>query len=139
MKFSNGCWLNKDGITRFSPEEVYSTAKNEKVLTMYAPCNRINHRGATLGGPVITYKISSPLKNVLRIRAFHYMGAENLGPHFDVNEENLDIFTEEIEELITVKSGDISVKIDKNNFSMEFYKIPLKNYFYLFLHLYLQI
>lgn len=121
MKFSNGCWLNKDGITRFRPEEVYSTDKNEKVLTMYAPCNRINHRGATLGGPVITYKISSPLKNVLRIRAYHYMGAEDLGPHFDVNEEELDIFTEETEELITVKSGDLNIKIDKNNFSMEFY------------------
>ena len=121
MKFSNGCWLNKDGITRFSSEEVYSTAKNEKVLTMYAPCNRINHRGATLGGPVITYKISSPLENVLRIRAYHYMGAEDLGPHFDVKKEELDILTEENEELITVKSGDLSVKINKNQFSMEFY------------------
>ncbi len=121
MKFSNGCWLNKDGITRFSSEEVYSTAKNEKVLSMYAPCNRINHRGATLGGPVITYKISSPLENVLRIRAYHYMGAEDLGPHFDVKKEELDILTEENEELITVKSGDLSVKINKNQFSMEFY------------------
>ena len=121
MKFSNGCWLNKDGITRFNSEEVYSTVKNEKVLTMYAPCSRINHRGATLGGPVITYKISSPLENVLRIRAYHYMGAEDLGPHFDVKKEELDIFTEETEELITVKSGDLNVKIDKNNFSMEFY------------------
>ena len=121
MKFSNGCWLNKDGITRFSPQEVYSTAKNEKVLTMYAPCNRINHRGDTLGGPVITYKISSPLENVLRIRAYHYMGTQDVGPHFDVNEENLNIFTEETDELIKVKSGDLSVKIDKNNFSMEFY------------------
>ena len=88
---------------------------------MYAPCNRINHRGDTLGGPVITYKISSPLENVLRIRAYHYMGTQDVGPHFEVNEENLNIFTEETDELIKVKSGDLSVKIDKNNFSMEFY------------------
>ncbi|MBS5884469.1 MAG: alpha-xylosidase [Clostridium sp.] len=121
MKFSNGCWLNKDGITRFSPQEVYSSAKNEKVLTMYTPCNRINHRGDTLGGPVITYKISSPLENVLRIRSYHYMGAQDVGPHFEVKEDNKNIFTEENEEFITVQSGDLKVQIDKNNFSMEFY------------------
>ena len=114
MKFSNGCWLNKDGITRFSPQEVYSSDKNEKVLTMYAPCNRINHRGATLGGPVITYKITSPLENVLRIRAYHYMGAQDMGPNFEVKDEEVNIITEETENLITVKSGNLSVNIDEN-------------------------
>ena len=121
MKFSNGCWLNKDGIARFSPQEVYSTDKNEKVLTMYAPCNRINHRGATLGGPVITYKITSPLENVLRIRAYHYMGAQDMGPNFEVKDEEVNIITEETENLITVKSGNLSVNIDKDNFGMEFF------------------
>jgi len=121
MKFSNGCWLNKDGITRFSPQEVYSSDKNEKVLTMYAPCNRINHRGATLGGPVITYKITSPLENVLRIRAYHYMGAQDMGPNFEVKDEEVNIITEETENLITVKSGNLSVNIDKDNFGMEFF------------------
>lgn len=121
MKFSNGCWLNKDGITRYSSQEVYSSSFNEKVLTMHAPCNRINHRGDTLGGPVITYKISSPFENVLRIRAYHYMGAQDVGPHFEVNEEDTKLNKIENEDFIEIKSGDLKVKINKKNFSMEFY------------------
>ena len=121
MKFSNGCWLNKDGITRYSSQEVYSSSFDEKVLTMHAPCNRINHRGDTLGGPVITYKISSPFENVLRIRAYHYMGAQDVGPHFEVNEEDTNLNKIENEDFIEIKSGDLKVKINKNYFSMEFY------------------
>ena len=74
MKFSNGCWLNKPGVQTFSPQEIYSTKIEENVLTIYAPCNKIYNRGCTLGGPVITYKISSPMENVIRVRAYHYMG-----------------------------------------------------------------
>lgn len=122
MKFSNGCWLNKDGIVRYSPQEVYSSKIEEKLLTLHAPCNRINHRGDTLGGPVITYKISSPMKNVLRIRSYHYMGTKNNGPEFEIYEDNN--FKPEIaenDEIITVKSGDLKVNINKNFFSMEFF------------------
>ena len=121
MKFSNGCWLNKDGITRYSSQEVYSSSFNENILTMHAPCNRINHRGDTLGGPVITYKISSPFENVLRIRAYHYMGAQDVGPHFEVNEEDTKLNKIENEDFIEIKSGDLKVKINKKYFSMEFY------------------
>ena len=122
MKFSNGCWLNKDGIVRYSPQEVYSSKIEEKLLTLNAPCNRINHRGDTLGGPVITYKISSPMKNILRIRAYHYMGIQNKGPEFEIYEDNN--FKPEIienDEIITVKSGDLKVNINKGYFSMEFF------------------
>lgn len=122
MKFSNGCWLNKDGIVRYSPQEVYSSKIEEKLLTLHAPCNRISHRGDTLGGPVITYKISSPMKNILRIRAYHYMGTQNNGPEFEIYEDNN--FKPEItenDEIITVKSGDLKVNINKNFFSMEFF------------------
>lgn len=122
MKFSNGCWLNKDGIVRYSPQEVYSSKIEEKLLTLYAPCNKINHRGDTLGGPVITYKISSPMKNILRIRAYHYMGVQNKSPKFEIYEDNN--FRPEIienDEIITVKSGDLKVNINKEYFSMEFF------------------
>ena len=87
MKFSNGCWLNKPGYQVFSPQEVYSTKIEDDILTIYAPCNKINTRGDTLGGPVITYKISSPMENIIRIRAYHYMGKENKGPSFEIYED----------------------------------------------------
>lgn len=83
MKFSNGCWLDKPGYQIFSPQEVYSTKIEDDVVTLYAPCNKINQRGDTLKGPVITYKISSPMENVIRVRAYHFMGQRKKSPNFE--------------------------------------------------------
>ncbi|MDP4088278.1 MAG: alpha-xylosidase [Bacillota bacterium] len=124
MKFSNGCWLNKEGVETFSPAEVYSTGNDNKTLTIYAPCKKINHRGDTLGGPVITYKISSPLPDVIRIQAFHYMGVNKKGPDFEINtDNNTEVYIEEDDSLLKFTSGSLSVRINKQNgWSMDFYK-----------------
>ncbi len=48
MKFSNGCWLFKEGVSCFSPSEVcYTTVKDTKV-TLCAPPHPIKERGDTL-------------------------------------------------------------------------------------------
>jgi alpha-D-xyloside xylohydrolase len=123
MKFSNGCWLNKPGYQVFSPQEVYSTKIEDNVLTIYAPCNKINTRGDTLGGPVITYKITSPMENIIRVRAYHYMGKQNKGPSFDIYEDkNVKPLIEENEDLIIFKSGNTKMILDKNLWEMSFYK-----------------
>ena len=50
MSFSNGCWLQKEGIGCFPPAEVYFTKIEDKKVTLCAPTHKINHRGDTLGG-----------------------------------------------------------------------------------------
>ncbi|WP_270567280.1 alpha-xylosidase [Clostridium beijerinckii] len=123
MKFSNGCWLDKPGYQIFSPQEVYSTKIEEDVLTLYAPCNKINQRGDTLKGPVITYKISSPMKNVIRVRAYHFMGQQKKSPNFEIyKDEEVNSLIEENEKNIIFKSGDLKAVIDKDVFQMSFYK-----------------
>jgi alpha-D-xyloside xylohydrolase len=123
MKFSNGCWLNREGVDTFSPAEVYSVDRKDNSLVIYAPCKKINHRGDTLGGPVITYKISSPIPNVIRVQAYHYMGVNKKGPEFEINsvENQINIIDNESE--VSLSSGNVKVKIDKTNgWTMEFFK-----------------
>lgn len=123
MKFSNGCWLNKPGIQTFSPQEVYSTKIEENILTIHAPCNKIYNRGCTLGGPVITYKISSPMKNVIRVRAYHYMGQEKKNPSFEIYEdENTKVLIEDNEKNVVFKSGNLKMELDKDALEMSFYR-----------------
>ena len=50
MKFSNGCWLQKEGCACFSPAEVYFTKIEKDKVVLCAPTHKINHRGDTLGG-----------------------------------------------------------------------------------------
>jgi len=123
MKFSNGCWLDKPGYKIYSPKEVYSNKFEDDILTIYAPCNKINSRGDTLGGPVITYKISSPMENVIRIRAYHYMGQQKKSPSFDIYEtENTKVLFEDNEKDILFKSGNLKMVINKELWEMSFYK-----------------
>lgn len=50
MKFSNGCWLQKEGCGCFAPTEAYFTKVTDKEVSICAPTGHINSKGATLGG-----------------------------------------------------------------------------------------
>ncbi|MBD7911757.1 alpha-xylosidase [Clostridium cibarium] len=123
MKFSNGCWLNKEGIETFSPQEVYSTNIKDDEITVYAPCNKINHRGDTLQGPVITYKISSPMEDVIRVRAYHYMGQQAKTPSFEIYEDaNKKVKIEDEDSKVLFESGNLRMEIEKDSWVMNFYE-----------------
>jgi len=128
MKFSDGCWLNKEGVTTYSPREVYSTKISEDSVTVYAPCNNINHRGDTLGGPVITMKLSSPITDVIRVQLFHHKGLINKGPEFEVyNDDATKVDIVDNEEILKLTSGNLSVRINKNtDWSMDFFNMEKK-------------
>lgn len=80
MKFSNGCWLQKEGCQGFSPARAYFSKIEGDAVTICAPTSRINHRGDTLGGVNLTIKITAPYPEVLRIQTWHHMGLKERTP-----------------------------------------------------------
>ncbi len=123
MKFSNGCWLFKQGTSCFSPAEVYFTEiKNDKVV-LCVPTQHITHRGDTLGGVNLTITFTAPMKDVIRVQVQHYRGVLKKSPAFDINiDENASINATEDENSITVVSGGLSVVIDKHSAAMTYYR-----------------
>lgn len=71
MKFSNGCWLQKEGCACFSPAEVYFTKIEKDKVVLCAPTHKINHRGDTLGGINLTVEITTPMPEVIRVKTYH--------------------------------------------------------------------
>lgn len=121
MRFSNGCWLNKTGLEVSHPKDVYEFVQKENSVEVLVPCNEIVSRGCTLGGPVLTYEISAPLKDVLKVRISHYKGTVDKGPHFSVHNENCPIEVEGKRGKVTVKHGDLSLDMStENGFEMTF-------------------
>lgn len=121
MKFSNGCWLQKERYECFSPAQVYFSKVEKDMVTICAPTSRINHRGDTLGGINLTIQISAPYKEVLRIQTFHHMGVKKRAPEFELaaaGDGNLT--AEETESLLVVKSGTLRIEINKENGSFCF-------------------
>ena len=135
MKFSNGCWLQKEGTEVFSPAQVYYIRRDGRIpvkeegqfscreLTICAPTNKINHRGDTLGGVNLTIRISSPMEEVLRIRSNHYLGVKERTPAFNLNQDtNHSLRVDNSKELIIIYSGKLRLEISKQNWRMEYYR-----------------
>ena len=122
MKFSNGCWLQKEGCACFSPAEVYFTKIEKDKVVLCAPTHKINHRGDTLGGINLTVEITTPMQEVIRVKTYHYKGAIQDGPQFALNlPKQTAIDATEDDEKIVVKSGNAKLVITKENWSMTYY------------------
>lgn len=121
MKFSNGCWLQKEGCSCFAPQEVYFMTVEERKVTLLAPTIHITGRGDTLGGINLTLEITSPAPDIFRVRTYHYKGAIIDTPSFDLQlKEELPLQTEDSEKEIKITSGNTSLVITKANWSMTY-------------------
>lgn len=135
MKFSNGCWLNKEGTEVFSPAEVYFVRKDEQVmvktvgsfsckeLVLTTPTHAIRHRGDTLGGVNLTIRISAPHPEMLRIRTDHYLGAKERTPGFELTLDPNSVLTvDNSEDKVVIYSGKLRLEINKRSWKMEYFR-----------------
>ena len=121
MKFSNGCWLQKEGCSCFAPQEVYFTTIEENKVTLLAPTLHITQRGDVLGGVNLTLEITSPAPDIFRVRTYHYKGAFLDTPSFELNlNQALPLQVEDSDEEIKITSGGMSLLITKKNWSMTY-------------------
>ena len=80
MKFSDGEWLMQPGVSAFYPAEAHDVTEENGTLLIHAPTRPINHRGDTLGGPLLTIRLSSPMADVIRVRIEHFSGTAGRNP-----------------------------------------------------------
>lgn len=121
MKFTDGLWRIKDGFTLFHPAQVYDTQVESDSVTIYAPYQRVHHRGQTLEGPLFTIKLSSPMNDVIRVQVAHFRGAFDRGPSFAINKQDADVKISDSEDFIELKSGNLSVRVSKSEWFVGFY------------------
>ncbi len=121
MKFSNGCWLQKEGCECFSPQQIYYTDCNKTEVTICAPTTRIITRGDTLGGINLTLKITSPMEDVIRVQTYHHMGTLKKLPEFELQrKETVPLTVTDLQDRIIIKSGTLSLEITKADWSMTY-------------------
>ncbi len=121
MKFSNGCWLQKEGYGCHAPQEVYFTKIEDTKVTLCAPTIHITSRGDTLGCINLTLEITSPAPDIMRVRTYHHKGAVTNSPSFELElNEELPLQVEDSEKEIKIVSGGLTLAITKNPFSMTY-------------------
>ncbi|GAA3929924.1 alpha-xylosidase [Microbacterium soli] len=79
MKFTDGFWQLRPGVTALYAQEAYDIDRTEDTpdgpgLVITAPTSVITKRGDVLNRPVLTTTLSSPAEGVIRVRIAHHVG-----------------------------------------------------------------
>jgi alpha-D-xyloside xylohydrolase len=84
MKFTDGYWNMRRGVTPHWATHADDVAATAETLTIYAPTKRLTGRGDTLNLPLLTVRLSSPAENVIRVQMWHHKGGRPRLPEFEL-------------------------------------------------------
>lgn len=123
MKFTDGYWEMRPGVTPHYAVHVYDVDVEPDALVVYAPAKRVSHRGDTLNIPLLTARFSSPMENVIRVQVWHHKGGRPRQPAFELKPQlasrgSADPRSPEVvihngEKAATLTSGQLTARIEK--------------------------
>ncbi|HEX8345173.1 MAG TPA: alpha-xylosidase [Actinoplanes sp.] len=111
MKFTNGYWLPRDGMTPLFAQAAHEIVTDGDSLTAYAPTRPVQSRGDTLNQAMLTVNWSAPAPDVIRVRIVNHRGAVDRGPRFAARHEPCDVRPQVDDEGGTLTSGALSVHV----------------------------
>ncbi|MBN1878451.1 MAG: alpha-xylosidase [Anaerolineae bacterium] len=122
MKFTDGYWQIRPGMTPHYAVHVYEAEVGEDSLTVYAPTRRVQHRGDTLDQPSLTVRLSSPMENVIHVQAHHHKGGKVAGPALALKAQPVPSVTvTDGAEAATLTSGRLTARVEKaGNWKLSF-------------------
>lgn len=121
MKFTNGQWLLREGYSELNPQTVFDHYFDGKNLFIYTSTKVIKERGDLLDQGTLTFKFSSPLKDIIRVQITHFEGQREIGPHFNLNfDHQVQPSLEQTDQYLILKTGELKAKINLENFSIEY-------------------
>ena len=111
MKFTDGYWLIRDGVSLQRPAEVYDVEDLGDTLRVHAPVRRIERRGDTLNTPSITVTFTAPREDVIAVQIEHFAGRRESLPRFDLTPAPVTPVITQDEELATFRSGRLEARV----------------------------
>jgi len=116
MKFTDGNWLIRKGVSAHYAAEAHRIERGEHELKILAPTWLVKHKTDTLQGPLLTVRLSSPMADVVRVRATHFEGNVQRAPQFEIQDENppVDIGDR------SITSGKLTARLTETGWEIEF-------------------
>jgi len=111
MKFTDGFWQSRPGVTPLYAAEAYDVFAREHEVEITAPTAVITDRGKTLNRPTLSVTLSSPLPGVIGVRIEHFRGASGAFGFDLVGAEEGHGTVEQTADGTTLTSGDITARI----------------------------
>ncbi|WP_068717925.1 alpha-xylosidase [Vibrio tritonius] len=121
MKISDGNWLIQKGLDITNPLHIHSFIYDNDQLVVYVSPKDMNYRANQLDAPLFTVTFSSPREGVIGVRYEHFLGLKPVGPNYHLYKESVASHFEENDEYGVFGSGDLTVKIYRDLWHLEFY------------------
>ncbi|GGN38572.1 alpha-xylosidase [Streptomyces fuscichromogenes] len=113
MKFTDGYWLLRQGVTAAHPVEVLDVTAVDGALEIHAPTQPIRHRGDLLKGPVVTISAHTPMPGVIGVTFTHFEGEQPRGPRFELRREDFASQVSYDDEYATLVSGPLALRLSR--------------------------
>ncbi len=121
MKFTDGQWLLRPGVTAHYAAEARSMTVESDRLIVSVPVRPISDRGDTLQGPLLTVTLASPMPDIVRVRIEHFKGVLSRGPHIPLApQESARVAIEDDAESASFTSGELTARVRKKNWAIFF-------------------
>ena len=123
MKFTDGFWGFRPGVTPHFAVHVHDVETSADALTVYGTTKRLTHRGDTLNIGLLTVRFSSPLPNIIRVQITHHKGLRSTPPTFPLQPQPTpDILIRNESQFVSLTSGNLTVRVDKGeNWLVEYW------------------
>jgi alpha-D-xyloside xylohydrolase len=120
MKFTDGFWLLREGVTALYATHLQRAEPKGNGFTAYLAPKVVEHRGATLNSALFELEFSSPLPDVIGVRVLHHRGGSD-SLSFDLNSNNPVTQFLDGDNEVSLTSGALKAKLSKGStFNLEF-------------------
>ncbi|KAG7529886.1 hypothetical protein FFLO_05334 [Filobasidium floriforme] len=125
MRFTDGLWLKRAGVDfRGGVEVAEILNKDEKTGIDYlVACRHIANRGDSMDGPLLTFNVSSPADDIIKVRVDHFKGVRQKSPNFELFPDSkppapkVTINSSTSSDTLSLQSGSLKASINLKEYS----------------------
>ena len=110
MKFNDGYWLLREGVTARYATEALDVRTEPESVSIAVLTRPIEHRGSHLNTATITVELSAPAPDVIAVRASHFVSEVEPVPRFELTESPADARVEPGEGTVRLVSGRLAAE-----------------------------
>jgi len=118
MKFTDGYWMPKPGVTVYGCAEIRHISFADNKLTAHIAPFEVHHRGQTLAGPLLTLELTAPRKDIIGVKLYHFKNAMPKKPAFELRADPQQMLFSETDDAYVLKSGKMEASLKKGRFEL---------------------
>src|SRR4051794_41340643 len=110
MKFNDGYWLLRDGVTARYATEALDVRTDADSASVAVLTKRVEHRGSVLNAPTITVELSSPAPDVISVRADHLVATGPAPVAFELTTSPVEVGIEQDDGVLRFTAGRLTAE-----------------------------